>query len=54
MIVAIVAVGLAVLLMWKLLTTIHDRNEFAKFEKERMMAKWDAVSNSYRTIDTIH
>jgi len=44
-IVAIVAVGLAVLLMWKLLTTIHDRNEFAKFEKERMMAKWDASEN---------
>lgn len=42
---AIVLMGLAILLLWKLLTTIHDRREFAKFEKERMMAKWDTVSN---------
>lgn len=41
---AIVLIGLALLLLWKLLTTIHDRREFAKFEKERMMAKWDTVS----------
>ncbi|XP_023220338.1 integrin beta-PS-like [Centruroides sculpturatus] len=41
----IVAVGLALLLIWKLLTTIHDRREFAKFEKERQMAKWDTGEN---------
>lgn len=40
----IVLIGLAMLLLWKLFTTIHDRREFAKFEKERMMAKWDTVS----------
>lgn len=44
MIGAIVAVGLALLLMWKVLTTIHDKREFARFEKERMMARWDTVS----------
>ncbi|GLV41732.1 myospheroid [Carabus blaptoides fortunei] len=42
---AIVLMGLALLLLWKLLTTIHDRREFAKFEKERMMAKWDTGEN---------
>ncbi|KAK4304644.1 hypothetical protein Pmani_023412 [Petrolisthes manimaculis] len=42
---AIVAVGLALLLMWKVLTTIHDRREFARFEKERMMARWDTGEN---------
>jgi len=42
---AIVLIGLAVLLLWKLLTTIHDRREFARFEKERMMAKWDTGEN---------
>jgi len=41
---AIVLIGLAMLLLWKLLTTYHDRREFARFEKERMMAKWDTVS----------
>jgi len=44
-IVGIVLVGLLFLLIWKLLTTIHDRREFAKFEKERQMAKWDTGEN---------
>ncbi|XP_034672073.1 integrin beta-PS isoform X2 [Drosophila subobscura] len=42
---AIVLVGLAILLLWKLLTTIHDRREFARFEKESMNAKWNAGEN---------
>ena len=40
---AVVAVGFALLLLWKLFTIIHDRREFARFEKERQMAKWDTV-----------
>ena len=40
-----VVMGLTVLFIWKLLTAIHDRREFAKFEKERMMAKWDTVND---------
>uniref|UniRef100_A0A646QHC7 Integrin beta n=1 Tax=Hemiscolopendra marginata TaxID=943146 RepID=A0A646QHC7_9MYRI len=44
-IIGIVAIGLCLLLIWKLLTTIHDRREFAKFEKERQMAKWDTGEN---------
>lgn len=27
---------------------IHDRREFAKFEKEKMNAKWDAVSKDLK------
>jgi protocadherin alpha len=42
---AIVAIGLVLILMWKVFTTIHDRREFARFEKERMMAKWDTGEN---------
>lgn len=49
---AIVLIGLAILLLWKLLTTIHDRREFAKFEKERRSAKWDTVS--LMSCDYIH
>jgi cadherin 6 type 2 (K-cadherin) len=41
---AILFLGLAGLLIWKLLVTIHDRREFAKFEEERAKAKWDTVS----------
>lgn len=40
---AILLVGLVALLIWKLLITIHDRREFAKFEEERAKAKWDTV-----------
>ncbi|XP_074599207.1 integrin beta pat-3-like [Brevipalpus obovatus] len=42
---SIVLAGLGLLMIWKLLTSIHDRREFAKFEKERMMAKWDTGEN---------
>lgn len=44
---SIVLIGLALLFLWKLLTTIHDRREFAKFEKERQSAKWDTVRDCY-------
>lgn len=43
---AILFLGLAALLIWKLLITIHDRREFAKFEEERARAKWDTVSGT--------
>lgn len=39
----IVILGLILLLVWKLLTVLHDRAEFAKFDNERLMAKWDTV-----------
>ncbi|KAF5292608.1 hypothetical protein FQA39_LY13941 [Lamprigera yunnana] len=42
---AVVLMGLAILLLWKLFATISDRREFARFEKERMMAKWDTGEN---------
>lgn len=43
----IVLVGLGTLLIWKLLTTIHDRREFAAFEKSRAAAKWIDVNRKY-------
>lgn len=48
-VVGIVLIGLALLLIWKLLMIIHDRREFAKFEKEKMNAKWDTVSYSFQS-----
>jgi len=39
----IILIGLILLLIWKLLVTIHDRREFARFEKERANARWDMV-----------
>ncbi|KAK6041647.1 integrin beta tail domain protein, partial [Cooperia oncophora] len=37
----IVILGIILLLVWKLLTVLHDRAEYAKFNNERLMAKWD-------------
>ncbi|GLD49064.1 integrin beta-3-like protein [Lates japonicus] len=42
---AILLLGLVGLLIWKLLVTIHDRREYAKFEEERTKAKWDTAHN---------
>ncbi|KAI4876648.1 hypothetical protein NFI96_014733 [Prochilodus magdalenae] len=42
---SILLLGLAALLIWKLLVTIHDRREYAKFEEERAKAKWEAANN---------
>ncbi|XP_052400153.1 integrin beta-3 [Carassius gibelio] len=42
---AILLLGLAALLVWKLLITIHDRHEFAKFEEEKARARWEADNN---------
>src|SRR5688572_19144204 len=39
----IILIGLLLLLIWKLLVTIHDRREYARFEKERENARWDMV-----------
>jgi protocadherin alpha len=44
-ILGIILIGLALLLIWKLLVTIHDRREFARFEKERENARWDMGEN---------
>ncbi|XP_071966262.1 integrin beta-1-B-like [Antedon mediterranea] len=44
-IIGIILVGLALLLIWRLLTFIHDRREFEQFEKERQDAKWEGGHN---------
>lgn len=43
-VISTVIVGFLILLIWKILTMIHDKREYAKFEKERALAKWDRVS----------
>ncbi|XP_048862223.1 integrin beta-1-like [Brienomyrus brachyistius] len=42
---SVVLLGLALLLLWKLLTTIHDRREFARFQNEVERARWDTGDN---------
>ncbi|CAK9304235.1 unnamed protein product [Gordionus sp. m RMFG-2023] len=42
-VIGIIMIGLIVLLIWKLITYLHDTREFAKFEKDKENAKWDSV-----------
>ncbi|EFX68653.1 hypothetical protein DAPPUDRAFT_301280 [Daphnia pulex] len=42
---SLVAVGLALLLLWRLLLFIYDRKEYAKFINESQNAKWTADNN---------
>ena len=42
---SILAFGLFCLMIWRMLATLHDRREFAKFEQEREKAKWETVSD---------
>ncbi|KAG5882993.1 hypothetical protein JTB14_004332 [Gonioctena quinquepunctata] len=43
----ILLAGLIMLLIWKICTTIHDRREYEKFEKERQAAKFGNYINPY-------
>ncbi|XP_066589275.1 integrin beta-PS-like [Prorops nasuta] len=40
-----VILGFLILLAWKIVTNIHDRREYMRFEKERATAKWDRADN---------
>ncbi|KAG8191111.1 hypothetical protein JTE90_010035 [Oedothorax gibbosus] len=52
---AVVATGLFLLMLWKALTVIHDRREWAKFEKERLMSKWNQGQNPlYKEVETTY
>ncbi|CAN2389083.1 integrin [Pristimantis euphronides] len=42
---SILLVGLVLLAVWKLLVTIHDRREFARFQSERSRAKYEMAAN---------
>lgn len=44
-VISTVIIGFLILLIWKILTMIHDKREYAKFEKERVLAKWDRGEN---------
>ncbi|XP_043480175.1 integrin beta-PS-like [Leptopilina heterotoma] len=44
-IITTVILGLLVLVVWKVLTEIHDKREFAKFENERTQEKWSQQDN---------
>lgn len=41
--ISIVCIGLILLVVWKVLVSVHDRKEVAKFEAERSKAKWQSV-----------
>ncbi|XP_063789722.1 integrin beta-6 isoform X1 [Pseudophryne corroboree] len=40
--ITIALIGIVLLCIWKLFVSFHDRKEVAKFEAERLKAKWDS------------
>uniref|UniRef100_A0A8C8SQY1 Integrin beta n=1 Tax=Pelusios castaneus TaxID=367368 RepID=A0A8C8SQY1_9SAUR len=42
---SILLIGIVLLAVWKLLVTIHDRREFARFQSERSRARYEMASN---------
>ncbi|XP_064646617.1 integrin beta pat-3-like [Lineus longissimus] len=42
---SIVFIGLLLLITWKVAVTTYDKREFAKFESERLNAKWNTEGN---------
>lgn len=52
---SILAVGIALLAIWKLIVTVHDRREFARFQNERSRARYEMATNPlYRHPITVH
>ncbi|XP_008117348.1 integrin beta-6 [Anolis carolinensis] len=43
--IAVVVTGVVLLCIWKLFISFHDRKEVAKFEAERLKAKWQTGTN---------
>eukprot|EP00062_Callorhinchus_milii_P006445 gi/632946998/ref/XP_007888838.1/ PREDICTED: integrin beta-2 isoform X2 [Callorhinchus milii] len=41
----VLLIGLAILLIWKLITELYDRKEFRRFEQEKTKAKWQDGDN---------
>lgn len=41
---SVVVLGVALLLLWKLLTSIHDHREFARFQRALEQRRWNRVS----------
>ncbi|XP_017572150.1 integrin beta-6 [Pygocentrus nattereri] len=42
---SVLTIGITLLVVWKLLVSVHDRKEVAKFEAERAKAKWQSGTN---------
>ncbi|CAH0556926.1 unnamed protein product [Brassicogethes aeneus] len=42
---SILLAGLLTLISWKIFTDVHDRKEYARFEKERENVRWNANKN---------
>lgn len=40
---AIIVVGITLLLIWKAIIIVQDRQEYKKFEKEKAQATWTKV-----------
>ena len=40
-------IGLVILILWKVMVTIHDKREFSRFEREEQLRQWSPVIYIY-------
>ncbi|KAI4504441.1 hypothetical protein M0802_000912 [Mischocyttarus mexicanus] len=54
--ISVIMAGILIILIWKIVTIIHDKREFAKFEKERILARWARSGNPLykQAVSTFH
>ena len=50
---AIVAIGVALLLTWRILTFLYDKKEYARFINDTQNAKWANVSESNQPVSIV-
>ncbi|XP_015190709.1 PREDICTED: integrin beta-PS-like [Polistes dominula] len=43
--ISVILAGLLIILIWKMVTMVHDKREYEKFERERVLARWNRSDN---------
>ncbi|XP_014600603.1 PREDICTED: integrin beta-PS-like [Polistes canadensis] len=43
--ISVILAGLLIILIWKIATMVHDKREYEKFERERVLATWGRSDN---------
>ena len=47
---SIIIAGLLLLGIWKVLTVVHDRMEYSRFQRERALARWNRVCFEFKIL----
>lgn len=51
---SVLLLGILTLIIWKVVTTVHDKNEYARFLNEKNNTKWNSDENPLYKPGTSH